>query len=95
LTNVGVYFSSAVEGSKTYMALGLTGKSSTTEQTIASNITVPTGSLIWTRPLFSYTALSVGTLTAGQFQHIWLKRVTPANAYGSLMDYVILSSTDR
>ena len=53
ISNAGIYLASDVEGSQTFIAQGLTGKSSTTEQTIASAVTAPTGALIYQKPLFA------------------------------------------
>ena len=94
INNAGIYISSDVEGSQSYVALGLTGKSSTTEQTIATSVTVPTGSLIFQQPAHSYSPLAVGMLTVGQFQHFWLKRVVGANQTGSPLDYFIITGTE-
>lgn len=94
INNAGIYISSDVEGSQSYVALGLTGKSSTTEQTIATSVAVPTGALVFQKPSFSYAPLSIGSLTAGQFQHFWLKRVVRANQAGSPLDYFIITGTE-
>jgi hypothetical protein len=94
IANVGVYLASDVEVSKTYIAKGLTGKNSTTEQTIASATTAPVGALVFQRPSFIYSALSLGALAAGEFYHVWLKRVVPVNAAGSPKDYIILTGVE-
>ncbi|MDP1774267.1 MAG: hypothetical protein Q8L15_18520 [Methylobacter sp.] len=94
IANAGVYFSSVVTGANVSIAKGLTGKNSTTEQVIASNTTIPTGALVFQNPLFSYSALMLGTLAAGDFYHLWLKRVVKANLAGSPNDYLILSSVE-
>lgn len=94
ISNAGIYLASDVEGSQTFIAQGLTGKSSTTEQTIASAVTAPTGALIYQKPLFAYAPLSIGVLTAGQFQHFWLKRVVAPNTTGSPLDYFIITGTE-
>lgn len=93
INNAGVYLSSDVEGSRSYIALGLTGKSSTTEQVIASAVTAPTGALVFQKPSFDYAPLAIGSLTAGQFQHLWLKRTVSANATGTPLDYFIITGT--
>ena len=94
INNAGIYISSDVEGSQSYVALGLTGKSSTTEQTIATSVAAPTGALVFQKPSFSYAPLSIGSLTAGQFQHFWLKRVVRANQAGSPLDYFIITGAE-
>jgi hypothetical protein len=94
INNAGIYISSSVQGSQSYIALGLTGKSSTTEQTIASAVTAPTGALVFQKPSFSYSPLTIGSLTVGQFQHFWLKRVVAVNQAGSPLDYFILTGTE-
>ncbi len=94
IANAGVYLSSVVTASNIYIAKGFTGKNSTTEQTIAGNTTAPTGSLVFTKPLYSYSALRVGLLNPGDFYHLWLKRVVAANAPGSANDYIILTGVE-
>lgn len=50
-------------------------------------------SLIFQQPKHAYSVLSIGALTAGQFQHFWLKRVVHPNQIGSPKDYIILTGT--
>lgn len=94
INNAEVYLSSVVTDANIYIAKGLTGKNSTTEQTIANSTTPPTGALVFQKPLFSYAAMALGTLAAGEFYHIWLKREVRANAKGSPNDYFILSGVE-
>jgi hypothetical protein len=91
IANAGVYFASDFESSSSYVALGLTGKNSTTEQTIASQTTAPTGAFIFQQPSADYAAMRLGPLNPGEFTHIWLKRVVQAFAGGSSEDYFILT----
>ena len=98
INNAGIYISSNVQGSQTYIALGLAAKGTTaaptTEQTIASAVTAPTGALVFQKPSFSYSPLSIGSLAAGQYKYLWLKRVVAANQAGSPLDYFIITGTE-
>ena len=94
ITNVGVYLSSLVSNGKLYVAKGLTGKNSTTEQTIANNTTAPTGALVFQQPLYEYSPVALGLLAAGEFYHLWLKRVIAANTAGNPDEYLILTGVE-
>ena len=94
IANAGVYFSSVVSNAKIYIAKGLTGKNSTTEQTIANNTTAPTGALVYQQPLYEYSPVSLGLLEPGDFYHLWLKRVIAANTPGNNDEYLILTGID-
>jgi hypothetical protein len=104
INNAGIYISSNVEGSQSYIALGLAGIGTTnppgatavvtTEQTIASAVTAPTGTLVFQKPSFSYAPLSIGSLSVGQYKYLWLKRVVAANQTGSPLDYFIITGTE-
>jgi hypothetical protein len=94
IVNAGVFFASSVQNAKVYLAMGLTGKNSTTEQIIANNMTPPVGNFVYQRPFFSYAPLIVGTLNPGDFYHLWLKRVISVNATGESNAYFILTGTE-
>jgi len=95
INNPGVYFFSTVTAQNVHIAKGLTGKNSTTEQVIANNTTAPTGSLVYTKPAFSYSPLLLGvSLAPGEFFHLWIRRTVAANAPGSNNDYVILTGNE-
>ena len=98
INNAGIYISSNVQGSQTYIALGLAAKgtaaATTTEQPIASAVTAPTGALVFQKPSFSYSPLSIGSLAGGQYKYLWLKRVVAANQAGSPLDYFIITGTE-
>jgi len=88
--NVGVYFSSLVQNAKVYMAKGLTGKNSVTEQTVANVIIPPVGDFVFQTPVFEYAPLALGHLGPLEFHHIWLKRVVSVNATGEAAPYFII-----
>lgn len=94
IANAGVYFSSVVSNAKIYLAKGLTGKNSTTEQTIANNTTAPTGAFVFQQPLYVYSPVSLGLLAPGDFYHLWIKRVVAANSAGSPDEYLILTGVE-
>jgi hypothetical protein len=90
-TNVGIYISSETLSPKTKIfidkdPIGLNGVA----QSIPDNITGP-GNVIWQRPLFSYQALSLPSMTTNSYHAIWLKRVTDPATAGSASDYFRLS----
>ena len=87
--DVGVYISQAPSVGTLYIAKGLTGKNSTTEQVIANQETPPTGSLVFYEPSFDYDTVNIGTLNAGDFHHIWMKLVTQANSPGDAFKFSI------
>jgi len=94
IVNPGIYFSSSVEYSTSYMAKGLTGKNSTTEQTIANSTTAPTGNIIFQSPRFDHSPLRLGQLNPGDFIHVWLKRVLTINAPGENSAYFVLTGVE-
>lgn len=94
ISNAGVYLSSVVTAANVYVAKGLTGKNSTTEQTIANATTAPTGALVFQKPSFSYAPLALGAMSPGDFWHLWIKRAVAANAAGSPNDYIILTGVE-
>jgi hypothetical protein len=94
IANAGIYMSSVVSAANVFIAKGLTGKNSTTEQVITDQVTAPTGALVFTKPLFSYAPLSLGLLAPGEFYHLWIKRTVAANAAGSPNDYVIFTGVE-
>jgi hypothetical protein len=93
IARAGVYFASSAQNASIYMALGLTGRSSTTEQIIATDTTAPVGELIYVQPKFEYSALIIGALPVGAWYHIWLKRVAKVKASGEASAYFILTGT--
>jgi hypothetical protein len=95
ISNAGVYLSSVVSNANIYIAKGLTGKNSTTEQTIANNVTDPTGALVFQQPLYEYSPVSIGLLDPGDFYHLWLKRVLPASSPGSPEEYIIITGVEQ
>ena len=94
IANAGVYFSSVVSNAKIYLAKGLTGKNSTTEQTIANNTTAPTGAFVFQQPSYEYTPVSLGLLAPGDFYHLWIRRTVAVNTPGSDGEYLILTGID-
>jgi hypothetical protein len=94
IINAGVYFSSDVQNARIYIALGLTGKNSYSEQYIGSNIVAPTGNLVFQKPAFDYAPLSVGTLYPGDWYNLWLKRIVSVYASGEASAYFILTGTE-
>lgn len=89
-TTTGVYFPSIVTATNVYVAKGIAGKN-TSEQTIASNVTAPTGAFVFTKPNFVYSPLNLVALSTNDYIGLWLKRVVVANTAGSVADYVILT----
>jgi hypothetical protein len=89
--NVGIYLSSVVTKNKIFFAKGLTGKNSTTEQTIANQQTEPTGALVFQTPRFDYMKVVLGDLAPNDFYHIWIKREVTVNTPGSPADYFIIT----
>jgi hypothetical protein len=91
----GVYIASQSGSARLYLALGLTGINSTTEQVIASNIIAPVGDLVYHQPTNDYAPLRIGVpLAAGQWYHLWLKRVVSPYASGESNSYFILTGTE-
>ena len=66
------------------IALGAAGKNGT-ETAIADEDTAPSG------PVFGTTALSLGTLAAGDFYPIWVKRIVSAGAGAATPDSGVLN----
>ena len=94
IANAGVYLSSVVSNAKIYIAKGLTGKNSTTEQTIANATTAPTGALVFQQPLYVYSPVSLGLLAPGDFYHLWLRRTIAANTPGNPDEYIIITGVE-
>ena len=94
ITNAGVYLSSFVSNSKLYVAKGLTGKNSLSEQSIANNTTAPTGALVFQKPIVEYSPVALGLLNPGDYYHLWLKRVIAANTAGNQDEYLILTGVE-
>lgn len=82
----GVYFSSLITRSNVYIATGIT-----TNLTISNNVTAPVDELVFIKPQHDYAPLNIGSLAAGASKQLWLKRVVPVSAGGSIDDYLILS----
>ena len=86
--NLGIYLKSKVTSGTVLIAKGLTGKNSTTEQSIANQTTAPTGGLIFEDKAFEYDTLNFGLLNPGDFHHLRIKCETPANSPGSAEEYI-------
>lgn len=84
-SNVGVYLSAEVAGGASValaidnIAASAIGGASAQAALIASETTAPSGVGSFSSPTTSGTALSIGTLTAGQCRAFWVKR-TAANS---------------
>ncbi len=94
INNAGVFFASDTSGARNSIALGITGKNSSTEQIVASMTTAPVGDFIYQHPTFSYSAMHVGLLNPGEFHHLWLKREIPPYTPGDPNAYMILTGTE-
>lgn len=94
IQKAGVCFKSKAANEKFYVALGLTGKNSATEQTIATPTTAPIGNFVFQSPSFTYAPLVIGTLAPGEFYHLWLKRVVSVYATGESLAYFMLTGTE-
>lgn len=89
IANVGVYLSSVVSAANLYIAKGIAAN-----QSIASATTAPADALVFTKPLFSYSPLALGSLAAGASQQLWIKRVIAVNSSGALLDYINLTGVE-
>jgi hypothetical protein len=94
IANAGVYFASKAANAKFYIALGLTGKNSYTEQVLPTATTTPVGNLIFQNPTFDYAPLVIGALNYLDIYHLWIKRVVAVNAPGEAAPYLILTGTE-
>ena len=84
VANVKVEIDTDPTESNFEIALGAAGKNGT-ETEVANEDTAPSG------PVFGTTALSLGTLAAGDFYPIWVKRIVSAGAGAATPDSGVLN----
>lgn len=78
MTGVKLWINSDASGADSLaIALDLAGVNGTAD-TIADESTAPSPSLTFTAPADESSALDIGTLTAGQYYGVWVRRTVPA-----------------
>lgn len=78
MTGVKLWINSDASGADSLaVALDLAGVSGTAD-TIADESTAPDPALTFTAPTDEGSALDIGTLTAGQYYGVWIRRTVPA-----------------
>lgn len=78
MTGVKLWINSDASGADSLaIALDLAGVSGTAD-TIADESTAPDPALTFTAPTDEGSALDIGTLTAGQYYGVWIRRTVPA-----------------